>query len=331
MSHDLEVNENGEGQAIYAVPAWHQLGTVVGDNFGWAEAVAADLSITYGIEKVKVSDLILGYRAQDDEYAALRSDGLVVATGLGEQWTPFHASESYAFGSVIRDQAAKDGIRCDLRSLGTLDKGRKYFMTFDLGSFSIGDYKVNDHLSVNGSYDSSWKLQVLSGPVIEVCANTVAAARATGTQHFTFKHTSGIRDRVESAKAALARHARNRELFQDLGNQLLTIPVPGQTFGQLLTELFPIGEDVPTKTRNANAEAQDKVAEVYKHSAVVLGQRNGFSVVQAVNTYENWGAPVRRTNGNDERTTRALRQVEALVSGHQALTEKAIELVLATA
>lgn len=339
MSHDLEVID-GQGQAIYRDPAWHALGVVVGENFGWAEAIAEGLAITLPVFKVPVRDLLTSLplikgvtcealRAQDDEYAAVRSDGLVIATGLGEQWTPFHASESYEFGACIREQANAAGIRADLRSLGTLNGGRRYFMTFDLGEFTIGDYAVRDYLSVNGSYDSSWKLGVISSPTIEVCANTVALAKHTGVKHYAFKHTSGIRDRVEEAKRALAQHGANREAFQALGEKLLTVPVSPTEFKSFLHDLFPITDDVPVRTRNANDDAQDKVNALYRGGEFVASTGTGWSVVQAVNTYENWGNPIRKTGGRDERTTRALRQIDDLVSGHQTLTEKAVDLVLA--
>lgn len=331
MSHDIQTEDN----VILRDIAWHRLGTVVGDNFGWLDAIADDQPVTYPVSKVAVADLLAGlpdafYRAQPDEYAAVRSDGLVIATGLGEQWTPFQASEGYAFGEAIRGEASESGFNANLRSLGTLGNGRRWFLTFDLGSFSIGDYAVKDYLSVNGSYDSSWPLQVLSSPIIEVCANTVAFAKSIGTTHYRFKHTSGIFDRVEQAKRALAQHSQNREAFQTLGEALLAVDVAPVQYGRLLNQLFPVDDDTPTKTRNVNESAVEKVTAIYKGAGnLVAGQGDGFAVVQAINTYENWGQPIRKTAGRSEGETRALRQVDALVDGSQPLTNKAVELLLA--
>ena len=85
-------------------------------------------------------------------------------------------------------------------------------------------YAIKDYLSVNGSFDSSWKLSVISSPIVEVCATPSPAAKATGTSHFTFKHTSGITpDRVEAAKAALIKHRAIREAFQAKGESLLRV------------------------------------------------------------------------------------------------------------
>jgi phage/plasmid-like protein (TIGR03299 family) len=340
MSHELEVID-GFAQAMFERVAWHRLGTVVGDTFGWADAVSEGLSITFPVVKVPLQEVLssLPYgdgfdgpslRAQTTDHVAVRSDGLIIASGLGEQWTPFHAVEGYAFGQAIREQAKVDGIRADLKSLGTIQEGRKWFMTFDLGEFSIGDYAVRDYLSVNGSYDSSWPLQVLSSPTIEVCANTIAAAQAAGVKHYRFKHTSGIFDRVEEAKRALIGHAQNRAVFKALGETLLTRAVSPVEYGQLCNALFPTTDDVPTKTRNVNAEARDKVTSLYKATSgpqVVANSGNAWAFVQAVNTYENWGSPIRKTGNHSEADTRAMRQIDALTSGKQPLTDQAFALV----
>lgn len=340
MSHELEVVD-GVGQAMFMNVPWHRLGHVVDRKFGWLDAIAADLTITYPVRKVAMTDLLTSvpmgdsmdgpsYRAQSNDYAAVRSDGLVVATGLGEQWTPFPAEEGYGFGQVIREQAEGSGSQCDLRSLGTLQDGRKWFMTFDLGAFTIGDYRVRDYLSVNGSNDSSWPLQVLTSPIVEVCANTVAAAQAAGVKHYRFKHTSGIFDRVEQAKRALVGHAQNREAFKALGERLLGAKLGTGDYSRMVNALFPVDDKQSTKARNANTDAQEKITMLYRaqgDNAVVSETGNAWAFVQAVNTYENWGSPVRKTGGASEADTRSMRQIDALTSGKQPLTDAAFTLV----
>lgn len=336
MSHEIGT----EDDVMLEASAWHRLGKVVGRLFGWAEAVAEDLPITRAVAKVALGDILtplpstegIQLRAQDNDYASVRSDGLVIATGLGEQWTPFHASEGYAFGQSIRD-AADDvaGLQCDLKSLGTIYNGRKWFMTYDLGQFWIGDYAVRDYLSINGSYDSSWPLTVLSSPTIEVCANTVAAAFHGGIKHYRFKHTSGIFNRVEEAKRAVTAHNANRQAIKELGEKMLTTKLDPSEYGRLVRAMFPIDDDTSTKARNVNEEAIETVTTLYKAQVggVVDSPGNGWSFVQAVNTYENWAQPVRKTAGRTEEVTRALRQIEQLQASKQPLTEHAADLVLA--
>lgn len=339
MSHEIHEEDGG----MFKDTPWHRLGRVVGKAFGWADALAEDLPITRPVHKVPVGDILtpiasvegVSLRAQENDYASVRSDGLVIATGLGEQWTPFHASEGYAFGQAIREAADEDGIQCDLESLGTLYNGRKWFMTFGLGDFYVGDYKINDYLSVNGSYDSSWPLTALTSPTIEVCANTVAAAFHGGVKHYRFKHTSGIFNRVEEAKRAITAHNANRQALIALGEKLLTQPLTPSEYGRMVRALFPIEDDTPTRTKNVNEEAIELVTKLYKGigggQSVVDSPGNGWSFVQAVNTYEIHGQPIRKTHGDDEAINRAFRQIEQLQAGKQPLTERAADLVLALA
>lgn len=339
MSHEIHEEDGG----MFKSTPWHRLGTVVGKLFSWADAIAEDQPITRPVAKVPLGDILspipstegLTLRGQENDYAAVRSDGLVIASGLGEQWTPFHASEGYAFGQAIREAADEDGIQCDLESLGTLYNGRKWFMSFGLGDFYIGDYKVKDILSINGSYDSSWPLTVLSSPTIEVCANTVAAAFHGGIKHYRFKHTSGIFNRVEEAKRAVTAHNANRKALIELGEKMLSTPLTPSEYGRMVRALFPIEDDTPTRTKNVNEQAIETITSLYKAQnggqSVVDSPGNGWSFVQAVNTYEIHGQPIRKTNGNDEGVARALRQIEQLQASKQPLTEAASDLVLALA
>jgi hypothetical protein len=337
MSHEIGI----EDDVMLEQSAWHRLGKVVGKMFGWADALAEDLPITRPVHKVAIGDILtplpssegVSLRSQDNDYASVRSDGLVIATGLGEQWTPFNAVEGYVFGQAIRDAENADGVQCDLKSLGTLYNGRKWFMTFDLGQFWIGDYAIRDYLSINGSYDSSWPLCVLSSPTVEVCANTVAAAFHGGVKHYRFKHTSGIFAHVEEAKRAVTAHNANRQAIKALGEKMLTTPLTPSEYSRLVKSMFPIDDETSTRTKTVNEEAIEVVTTFYKAQnggqALVDQPGNGWSFVQAVNTYENWAQPIRKTAGRDENTARALRQVEQLQSEKQPLTERAADLVMA--
>lgn len=322
MSHDLDMID-GEANAMFARVAWHQLGQVVGKAFTFEQAEAEGLDIAQPVQKVAMGDLILALESQPDEFAAVRGTR-VLATGLGEQWTPFQVREAYELGQCIREQNGAG----DLLSLGAIDRGRKWFLTYDLGEFSIGDYRISDYLSMTGSFDSSWKLSVISSPIVQVCANTIAAAKAAGTAYFTFKHTSGIHDRVKAAQAALVKHRAISAAFQRTGEALLATRVTSTDYSNLLHALFPITEETPKRTANVHQEAQEAVTALYKGAGgFVDSVGNGWSVVQAVNTWENWGAPVRKTQGRTESETRALRQVDQLVSNAQPFTDKAFALV----
>jgi len=193
-------------------------------------------------------------------------------------------------------------------------------------------------MSINGSYDSSWCLTVLSSPTVEVCANTVAAAFRGGVKHYRFKHTSGIFNHVAEAKRAVTAHNANRQAVQELGNKMLTTKLSPSEYGRLVRAMFPIEDDTPTRTKNVNTEAIDAVGLFYNAqndgNALVDEPGNGWSFVQAVNTYENHVQPIRTPKEATKEVVqriRDLRAVEQLQAEKQPLTERAAELVLAIA
>jgi hypothetical protein len=329
MSHEIHEKDD----VMLERTAWHRLGRVVGRAFSWLDAVSDELPITLPVKKVAVSDLLIGYECQADEYAAVRSDGFVIATGLGEQWTPFHASEGYELGQAIFDQ--EDSINANLLSLGTLYNGRVWFMTFDLGDFNVVGYEGKDYLTVSGSYDSSRKLKCIDSPTLVVCGNTLAA-HDFGQKLYTFKHTSGIKDRVEEAKRAMQAHRENQGKLIAVCEQLASVPLSASSYSNLLAELTAVKDDASTKSKNVADNAREQITQLYKGApvnnvaSVTNGDRDGFTFVQAVNTYEQWLAPIRKAKGADEATTRALRQFDSAEAGAQPLTDKAIGLVLAS-
>jgi phage/plasmid-like protein (TIGR03299 family) len=333
MSDNIEILD-GKGQYMGRQAAWHRLGEVTGEDFTWADLLAADISVTKRVDKVPLSDLvILCTVAGDDQFGIVREDNVLLAT-VGARYEPVQAVQAYEFGSDVRRQAEGEGLRADLISVGSLDHGRRYFFTYDLGRFTIGDYEVADYWTVSGSHDGTSPLLGLNSPILVVCANTLAAAKAAGTTHYRFRHTSGVHDRMDEARQALGTHHENREAYVAMAEGLMRTPVAPQTYKALLDTLFPAGDDVPTRTRNVNDAAREKVGLLYRaedQTVDVVGGVEGtaWAFVQSVNTYENWGMPTRNTRGVGSDTLRAMRQADSVLSGKQPLTDKALDLVLA--
>lgn len=335
MSHELHIVE-GEAQVMLRQDAWHQLGTIMGRNFGWLDLVAANMSITWPVEKVALSDIVDGeFNVLGGQYVAFRSeDNAIVASGIGETWASTYPEIGYEFVQYLRDEHGV-GIE-NLESAGMIRDGRQWFMTFAAGEFEIGGFKVTSYVTVSGSYDQSWVFQVQFHQTVAVCANTITAVRAAGQMLYKFKNTTGLIDRVEEAKAAAKMQRAREEGFKQFGERLLGVRVDENAYRSFVNELFPIDDDVPTKTRNVNGNARDQVRALFTSTAdandpnVAGGvEGTGWAFMQAVNTYENWGAPIRKTKGVGTTTARALRQIDATVSGRQPLTDKAIDLVLA--
>jgi hypothetical protein len=318
-------------EAMYEKTAWHHMGITVGRAFTIQDAIDQGLGFLLPVQKVPMRDLVLAYEAREDEYGALREDGKLLKSGHGEQWTPFQVLDGYDFSETI---AKLGGFEAQptLTSLGELDGGRRWFFTYSAGTFKIGDFTVHDHMTVGGSFDGSWALNLFTSPYVAECENLYQMAKAAGMVHYAFKHTSGIFDRVEQAIVAAKRHQANVQSFKLIGQKLVGQRVSDTQYKAVLDTLFPRGEDVPKRTLAVNETAREKVNTLYRAGGAdldIMGGMQGtaWGVVQAVNTYENWGTPIRKTKGASESTTRALRQIDANVKGSQPLTQKALALV----
>lgn len=328
--HMLETID-GKTQAMFRKDPWHHLGTVVGEQFSYLDAIANDLSITWPVEKVALADLIghPSIRVPDDTYVALRKDGSLLHAGHGTSWTPYPPEQAYEFVQFLRDEF---GVAANLESLATIRNGKQWFMSFGSGEFQIGGFDIRNHLTVSGSYDGSWPLQVQAHQIVAVCNNTITAVRHAGTMLYRFKNTSGIFDRVEEAKRIVTIERARTQGFMELGEKLLNVQVNATAYTTLMDALFPVDDDQPTKTQNVNTTARQSVRALYEGQAnptVAAGvEGTGWAFLQAVNTYENWGAPIRKAKGSSESTTRALRQIDATVSGKQPLTDKTLDLLL---
>lgn len=320
---------NVPAEAMLRDNAWHHMGVVKGREFTIEEVRAEGFGFMLPVRKVAMSDLVIGYECQDDEFANVRSDGLVVSSGMGVQQTPFQVEEGYEFGLALQGR-----LDARLVSIGELRNGRQWFLAYDLGEFFIGEHECRDTVCVVGSFDSSWPLCVYTSTTIPVCENTVEWGQKHGVKHYRFKFTSGIFDRVEQAVLASARHSANREAIQALGDRLVGTRVSDGAYRSILNKLFPTDEDTPKRTLNVNEAAKDTVRALYTANADgvdVVGAAigSGFGLVQAVNTYENWGQPLRVPKGMNKSDARAIRQIDSVVNGTQNLTSRAIDLVLA--
>lgn len=327
MAHELEIDGNGNAQVMLDRVAWHELGTVVPDGFTMADAIASGMSFTLPVEIVPMSTLTLGY---DDyaapEFASVRGDGRILKTGLGANATVFHALEAHEFGQALIGMV--DGSR--MSSFGSLRNGRQWFQTFALATFAVGGHEMTSHLTLAGSYDGSLAFVALRSNIITVCANTLAMNLGGGSRAFSTKHTTHIADRVEWARRVLSSHeALELEERKRMEYLALTRLAPTDVTS-ILDELWPIGEGVSTKAENANLAAREGVRRIHSatdgHDVMLGEQGTAWGLVQAVNTYENWGTPIRKQAGMGDREARGLRQFDSIVKG-QPLTDKVLALV----
>jgi hypothetical protein len=322
VAHQIE-NENGNDMFIGAQDAWHRLGEVVGDDFDFDHVRLTRPEIASPVEKRPMYyEYTDGFREVTERVAVVRTVDEKVVGVVGSDYGVVSPEEAYEWASAISEFGD-----IPLVSAGNLRGGSQFFFTLRMGTEAPAGIEYTPYVSVVSSHDGSQPLQAIFSPTIVVCANTLALAQSNAQTKVTLRHTARIQDRMEVALDTLRVSAESARATNDLISTLAGFRVP--KFTEMLDKILPkLDEESLRATRRANARHE---IMALSGSAMVPEdlQDTGWAVVQAVNTYENWVKPSRKTKFGDNSI--AVRQFDAAITGKgQDLTQRAITAVLAS-
>jgi len=310
--------------------AWHRLGIVKGRAFGREdiEHDAPEILMNVRFEPTYV------YMEDTEEFvetplkgAIVRDDGRIVGEGLGKDtYGLVQSTHALEWGEQIASLAT-----FPLVSAGTIREGRQFFFTFDVGTCDSPLGNLSNHLTVASSHDGTIPLMALHSSTIVVCANTLAIAMNSAHSKTTLRHTAHVEDRLKAAINAIKDTKEHLDDTIEFMEQLDTVYV--DDVGNFVSDVVGYSSDMEDgrkKTQVTNA--RDAIMELWRSDmADGLSAHSGLRVVQAVNTYENWGSKIRGIKGRDTEYVRAERQFDAMVKGKMPLTEKAVQRVLVNA
>jgi len=322
MSHELEIID-GRALVLGREAWWHKLNKVVGRAFGRDEINEYAPEILMPVRKETPYVLTEnGMVPLERTCAIVRADGKIVGEGVGQDsYGIVQPEDAFEFGQELAGLT-----EMPLVSAGNIREGSQFFFTYEAGKIVVGDYAEDVHLSITSSHDGSLALMGLFSRTVVVCANTQAMALANAVDRITFKHTSLVEDRMKAFLDTNEAVQAYREAAQAQVDRLAVTSLSLREFDLLLDGILPrIDEQGRSKTQRESArEAVRALA-----GAPVVGdfKGTGLGFIQAVNTYENWQAPVRGRKGRSEATLRAERQFDSMVKGSQPLTDAALKAV----
>lgn len=330
MSHEIEFID-GRAQVLGREEWWHRLNQGLGRLATWEDVQTLVPVLTWPVEKFAMSDLIdtnEGWKVHEDEHAIVRlEDGQVIRTGVGDRYTVVQAYELYEWGQSVIDVLGRHDEEAQLVSAGSIRGGRQYFFVFEQNEVTVNGVTYRGYFNLLGSHDGSRNNTLRPSNLITCCANTYDMNLGSSAV-FTFRHTSGVQERMEQALLIVEQTQAAKANFASLIGELTMVTIRGREFDLLQDSLFPT-QDVAARTLAEHQRAREAVAELFVAPLNDGVEGTGWAYVQAVNSYEQWNAPVRKAKGLGTDTTRALRQFDALATGSQPLTNKATELVLA--
>ena len=322
MAHELEF-VNDRPSFMGKEDPWHHLGDVVNDNITTEMIIARAPHLLSDIEMRPT--YVLG----NDENPILtprtganvrKCDEKIVGEGLSKEgYGIVQPSEAWEFAQAI------SGGAMPCVSAGTLREGRQFFFSYERQSHEIQGIKMTPTVSVIGSHDGSLNIQVLFGTTIVVCANTLAWALDNASDRIRFRHTSNVKDRMSEARRAYSASSNHIEAMNEAIYRLTNLPI--RNFEPLLDGVLPF-IDTPGRSQTMRDQARAAIRG-FLDSEYVGGHKNtAWAFVQAVNTYEGWVKPTRKSTSVSNNDRIAVRQFDSLVKQSQTLTARALALTL---
>lgn len=178
------------------------------------------------------------------------------------------------------------------------------------GSFCYLSARLDEPIEIKGdpnvsfpyvvvSWSHGWaagsvphSVKARSTNVRPVCWNTVtfgeATAQKAGTD-YTFRHSSNVKDRVETALKVIRGTREDAANFQELANELAALEITDEQREEFVTRFIP----APATTTvisdrvldNINA-ARDKVRDIFDSETIPEAHRNtGYGLLQAGTEY----------------------------------------------
>ena len=155
-----------------------------------------------------------------------------------------HAEMGYIVEPLLEQGAKIDtmgSVKDGAQVYATLLLDEPYTIPGDVDGF--GDPVLTlPYLAVLNSHDGTGACKALRTQVRVVCANTVQAASLDGDRHgaqFSLRHTSGVAERIESARETIQGLRADVERWKEIATALAVIPVTDAQQLQYLSEFIP--------------------------------------------------------------------------------------------
>jgi phage/plasmid-like protein (TIGR03299 family) len=201
MSHEIYNN----AFVTYREPAWHKLGIVFDQPINAAEAWA--LMGPYDVSKrqlhynqdVVTPGLLPGIAPTMTTEQIMVKDKYVL---VGD----FPDGKHYSYGVVDKKYelvTPKDlvnlwdmTVKANIETMGTLQQGKRFFLTTELPSFDVKGDEHKNFLSIISPHGTMQSLMGIISPVRVVCWNTLQCALAMAKQECRIWHQKGALNKL---------------------------------------------------------------------------------------------------------------------------------------
>lgn len=180
------------------------------------------------------------WQEMEGHRATVRSDTKKPLGVVGPAWELITHTQMGEFVEALLDQP---GVRIDTMLSMKDDRWVAATILLDEPYKVAGDdSETLPYLAVLMSHDGTAANKVVATQTRVVCANTYQAASLAGDRagrQFVFRHTSGVHDRLEEAREALAGVRDDAQQWRDMAEKLVAMPAPADVVDRFLSEFIP--------------------------------------------------------------------------------------------
>ena len=345
MAHNINFNQRTGRYSFFSVQqkAWHGLGQIV-EDYPTSEEAIKQAGLDYEVIKsplfTKGSSLIetedglkLGSSDLDvpDYFANIRTDNNAVLGVVGKDYHIVQNCEAFSFFDSI--VGSNKGILYE--TAGALGKGERIFITAKLPDYirvGNGDDVTEKYIFLTTSHDGSGSITAAFTPVRIVCQNTLNASLRNMTNVVRIKHTSGAKQRIETAHKVMGLANTMSNQLEGIFNEWSKVRVSDEEIKQLIQvslcpnkktmELLKKGEEDEVSTMFKNT-VEDAFAYAMMSETQQMKTTKG-TLFGAYNAVTGYFQNVRKYRDNESK-------LQSIVMGGtaQLKSQKAFELCTA--
>jgi phage/plasmid-like protein (TIGR03299 family) len=287
---------NGVGSFVsYRDPAWHNLGTVLEDEFTLEEGMRIANLAGWNVrcEPVIYPD---GYTASINKFMMVRNhpeDGHPDVLAInGERYEGIQNEDALSWLGEL-------GLR--IETLGSIRNGRQVFATAALDREVVLDPTgvadvIKTYLVANTSHDGSLAISGLITPTRVVCANTQAIALGNYLQRFTIRHTESALSRLADARDGMLKLHGWMDAFEVEAKTLFEKSITKAQFDEIVSRAFPMPEKDAKGSMKKWETKTDLVQELYTAPTNVMIAGTAWGAYQTLTEHLDYYSNPRKGN-----------------------------------
>lgn len=174
------------------------------------------------------------YRTCPNAYATYRTDKNIPLGIVKDRYAPVQNIDAFNFfdGAIGKDKAV-------WQTAGCFGNGERIFVSAKLPkNILVNGDPIENYLVFTTSHDGSSGVKILFTPIRVVCQNTLNAAIRTTTNYVSFRHTSTVHEKLDTAAEILGICDNQVYMLQQHFNQMIkthmTDEAAMKVFGQVI-------------------------------------------------------------------------------------------------